>query len=135
MEGDLDDEAKLGAIKSDDNVMASGTAWKTAQSNNRACSVAIKLLNSGKPPPKATGKTAGEYWNDVRKYVRDATVASNSTLVVKTPPSEQSGNIDRERIVIPKNLTPALLYHMHNHLEMHPSKTQKKHCFKGNTML
>ena len=76
------------------------------------------------------GKTVGEYWNDVRKYCRDASTAADGTLVVKTTPSVQSGNVERERIVIPKNLVPALLYHMHNHLDKHPTLTQQKALFQ-----
>ena len=41
-------------------------AWKNSQEANQACQVAKQLLSSGKPPPKAIGKTAGEYWNDVQ---------------------------------------------------------------------
>ena len=101
-------------------------SWKSTQNANQACSVAIKLLTTGKPPPKATGKNVGEYWNDVRKYCKVASVARDGTLVVKAEPSLNSGNIAREKIVIPKPLVAALLYHMHNHQENHPTKYNKK---------
>ena len=110
--------------------MASRNSWKQAQMNNQACSVAIKLLNSGKPPPRPLGKNTGEYWNDIRKYCRDASLAADGTLIVKTPPSMLTGDIERERIVIPKILVPALLHHMHNHLDMHPAKAQQKAMFQ-----
>ena len=89
-----------------------------------------KLLNSGKPPPRPLGKNTGEYWNDIRKYCRDASLAADGTLIVKTPPSMLTGDIERERIVIPKILVPALLHHMHNHLDMHPAKAQQKAMFQ-----
>ena len=68
----------------------------------------------------------GEYWNDVHQYCRDANVAKDGLLVVKSKPDILSGNIPRERIVIPKPLVPALLYHLHNHDDGHPAKTQQK---------
>ena len=95
--GDLDSTAKHGALQAEENIIASKESWKNAQKNNRACSVALKLLHAGKPPPKATGKTTGEYWNDVRKYCRDASISSDGMLVVKATPSIQSGNIEREK--------------------------------------
>ena len=128
--GDLEQNAKYCALKTDETIMASREAWRKAQASNQACSVASKLLKSGKPPPKAVGKHAGDYWNDIRKYCRDASIAADGTLVVKTPPELQSGDIERERVVIPKILVPALLYHMHNHLDKHPAKAQQKAMFQ-----
>ena len=108
-----------------------GDQWRRGRgSSNQACSVAKQMLSSGKPPPKAIGKTSGEYWNDVRQYCRDATLAKDGLLIVKTKPDNLSGNISRERIVIPKPLVPALLYHQHNHGDQHPSRTQQKSLFQ-----
>ena len=101
-------------------------SWKNCQDANQACKIAKQLLTSGKPPPKAIGKNTGEYWNDVHQYCRDANVAKDGLLVVKSKPDILSGNIPRERIVIPKPLVPALLYHLHNHDDGHPAKTQQK---------
>ena len=109
---------------------ANREAWRNCQEANQACKTAKKLLTSGKPPPKAIGKTAGEYWNDVRQYCRDASIAKDGLLVVKSKPEALSGNIARERIVIPKPLVPALLYHLHNHDEQHPVKSQQKSSFQ-----
>ena len=92
--------------------------------------LAKQLLTSGKPPPKASGKTAGEFYNDVRQYHREATIATDGTLVIKSGPDMMSGNVARERIVIPKPLVPALLYHLHNHNDVHPTKTQQKQIFQ-----
>ena len=105
-------------------------AWKAAQESNQACSVAKQLLMSGKPPPKAIGKNTGEYWNDVRHYCREATIARDGLLVVKSQPEPLSGNVNRERIVIPKPLVPSLLYHLHNHRDQHPVKSQQKSTFQ-----
>ena len=105
-------------------------AWKSAQLKNQACIVAKQLLETGKPPPKACGKTAGEFYNDVRQYYREASIANDGLLVVKSQPNLISGNVLRERIVVPKPLVPALLYHMHNHNNSHPSKSQQRLLFQ-----
>ena len=129
--GNLDDESQLCQITVKNSFMTNRQAWRKAQTANQACNVAVKLLTSGKPPPKACGKKVGEYWNDVRRYCRDASVARDGTLIVQTPPSIGSGNIERERIVVPKPLTAALLYHMHNQ-DNHPAKAQQKAAFTRN---
>ena len=49
--------------------------------------------------------------------------------MVKAEPDMMSGNLNRERIVVPKPLVPALLYHLHNHNEQHPVKSQQKAIF------
>ena len=128
--GNIELESQLLSVAPQEIFMASRQSWNKAQLSNQACSVAIKFLTSGKPPPKATGKNTGEYWNDVRRYCKEASVAKDGTLVVKAPPMIQSGNIPRERIVIPKPLTAALLYHIHNHQDNHPTKSQQKDIFQ-----
>ena len=105
-------------------------AWKAAQSSNQACAVAKHLMMTGKPPPKAIGKNSGEYWNDVRHYCRNAVIAKDGLLVVKSQPDVLSGNVSRERIVVPKPLAPALLYHLHNHQDQHPARSQQKASFQ-----
>ena len=125
----IDPGAKNNNI-SEDIGFANRQAWKTAQNSNQACSVAKQLLTSVKPPPKATGKNTGEYWNDVRTYCREATIAKDGLLVVKNKPELLSGNVLRERIVVPKPLVPALLYHLHNHRDQHPVKSQQKSSFQ-----
>ena len=68
-------------------------SWKSAQRSNAACNEAKKLLSSGKPPPKALGKYSGEYWNDIRHYCRDVSIARDGLLVVKSKPENISGNL------------------------------------------
>ena len=125
----IDPGAKNSNI-SEDIGFTNREAWKAAQNSNQACVVAKHLLSTGKPPPKAIGKNTGEYWNDVRHYCRDATIAKDGLLVVKTKPDVISGNVSRERIVVPKPLVPALLYHLHNHRDQHPVKSQQKSIFQ-----
>ena len=109
---------------------ANRSAWKQAQNENQACQQAKHFLITGKPPPKAAAKHSGELWNDIRQYCRDATVAKDGLLVVKASPDAFSGNVSRQRIVIPKTLAPSLLYHLHNHCQEHPLKSQQKAKFQ-----
>ena len=125
----IDPGAKNCKISVANDVSLNRVSWRTAQQSNQACSVAKQLLTSGKTPPKAVGKTSGEYWNDVRAYCREASVSKDGTLIVKSQPDVLSGNIPRERVVVPKPLIPALLYHMHNHNDKHPVKSQQKTLF------
>ena len=105
-------------------------SWLKAQQKNPPCAFAKTLLTTGKPPPKAVGKHAGSYYNEVRFYCREATISRDGLLVVKTKPDAQSGNISRERIIIPKLLVPALLYHLHNHGDKHQTRNQQKITFQ-----
>ena len=125
----VDDGAKHCSIETQGG-FTNREAWKSAQLGNQACLLAKQLLESGKPPPKAMGKTAGEFYNDVRQYCRDASIAKDGILIVKVQPDALSGNIERDRIVIPKPLVPAVLYHMHNHNDAHPTKSQQKQLFQ-----
>ena len=125
----VDEGAKNCNITNKSSGFTNRNSWKSAQESNNACTTAKQLLSSGKPPPKAMGKTSGEYWNDIRHYCRDASISKDGLLVVKIKPSDLSGNIERERIVVPKPLVPALLYHMHNHNDDHPVRTQQKSLF------
>ena len=127
----IEDGPKNNSIKLNDtgHAYANRSAWLNAQYANQAINEARKLLTTGKPPPKAIGKHSGEYWNDVRKYWRDCNIAKDGLLVANVEANAISGNIHRERIAIPKPLTPALLYHMHNNTQNHPTKSQQKAQF------
>ena len=126
----IDEGAKNCSINASTQGFTNKQSWKSAQQSNQACVVAKQFLSSGKPPPKAMGKTAGEYWNDIRQYCRDASISKDGLLVVKTNPNNLSGNIARERIVVPKPLVPALLYHLHNHNDDHQARSQQKAVFQ-----
>ena len=127
----LEPEAKNCSIMTESNEgFASRPAWRQAQMQNQACQLAKHFLTTGKPPPKAIGKNTGELWNDIRQYCRDVSVAKDGLLIVKAKPEELSGNVAREKIVIPKTLAPSLLYHLHNHYQEHPLKSQQKAKFQ-----
>ena len=127
----LEDGPKLGALTINaEGQYANRNSWNEAQKANQACRETKKLLSSGKPPPKPVGKYAGEYWNDIRRYYRECSIASDGLLVVKSEAEAISGNISREKIVIPKPLVPALLYHLHNNRDQHPTRSQQKAQFQ-----
>jgi hypothetical protein len=109
---------------------ANRAAWKKAQDDNPPVGCAKNLLTTGKTPPRATGKNAGEHYNEVRFYCREATLSKDGMLVARSVPDPKSGNVIRERIIVPKLLAPALLYHLHNHLEDHPTRNQQKISFQ-----
>ena len=126
----LEPEAKnCSLLTSQTEGFTNKAAWRQAQMENQACQLAKHFLITGKPPSKAIGKFTGELWNDVRQYCREVSVANDGLLIVKAKPGELSGNIERHRIVIPKTLAPALLYHQHNHCQEHPPKAQQKAKF------
>ena len=127
----LEDGPKLGAIQNHQTfpVFTNRTSWKKTQMENQACCETRKMLTSGKPPPKAMGRYTGEYWNDVRRYHRECKIAKDGLLVVPTEATSISGNIGRDRIVIPKPLVPALLYHTHNNMDKHPTRAQQRALF------
>ena len=56
----MDEGAKNCKITDEASGFTNRNSWKNAQESNNACSVAKQLLSSGKPPPKAMGKTAEE---------------------------------------------------------------------------
>ena len=129
VEGVIDPGAKNSNISYSDTY-TNRVAWKKAQQRNPACAFAKTLLSSGKTPPRAVGKNTGDYYNEVRFYCREASLSRDGLLVVNSKPDALSGNVSRERIIIPKPLVPALLYHLHNHDDHHPTRTQQKKTFQ-----
>ena len=129
IDGVIDPGAKMSKF-TDPSPYSNRIAWKKAQQNNPPCAFATTFLKTGKTPPKAVGKHAGQYFNEVRFYCREATISRDGVLVAHQKPSLLSGLIQRERIIIPKPLTPALLYHLHNNEDQHPSKNQQKISFQ-----
>ena len=132
IEGVITNEAKCAAMDAStkENIFTNRNAWKKAQADNQACAHATHLLSSGKTPPKAVGKTAGPYFNEVRFYCREGTIAKDGLLVSKTGSKMTTGSSLKEKIIIPKHLVPALLWHLHNHYEEHPTKHQQKVLFQ-----
>ena len=132
IDGIITNEPKCAAMGSllKMNIFTNRNAWKKAQADNQACAFAIHLLSSGKTPPKAVGKTAGPYFNEVRFYCREGALANDGLLVSKTQLKATIENVPKEKIIVPKHLVPALLWHLHNHYDEHPTKHQQKVLFQ-----
>ena len=101
-------------------------AWKKAQDGCDSCKTAASHLRSGKTPSTKVGKVH----SNVRQYCREAVIAKDNILVVREKPKAVTGDIPRERIVVPQKLLPTLLHHLHNSSAVHPVKTQLKQTFQ-----
>ena len=95
IDGVIDPGAKISKIDIASHY-SNRIAWKKAQVNNPACGFATTLLKTGKPPPRAIGKPAGEYFNKDRFYCREATISRDGVLVAHSKPSALSGPVERE---------------------------------------
>ena len=123
----LDPAAKNAAINVVPPVpMTNRQAWKQAQINCDACKSAFNHLRSGKIPSSKPGSLNCT----IRDYCREASISPDNLLVVKVQPKALTGNISRERIVIPQALLPMLLYQLHNKDSVHPTKSQLKATFQ-----
>ena len=123
----VDPTAKNAAISAVPPVpMTNRQAWKQAQINCNACKAAFNHLRSGKTPSAKPGPQNCI----IREYCREASISPDNLLVVKAQPKALTGNISRERIVIPQDLLPMLLYQLHNKDSVHPTKSQLKAMFQ-----
>ena len=125
----LDPAAKNAAVEVEAPIpvtMTNKASWRAAQKQCSACKSAYNLLKSGKVPPSKTG----ELFCNIRDYCREATISSDKLLVVKTPPNQLTGNITRQRIVVPQKLLPMVLHQMHTSTANHPTKSQLKITFQ-----
>ena len=97
-------------------------AWLQAQNNNDSCRAAKSHLISRKIP---TSK-AGDLNNKIRFLIRHAKLAPDGLLVTKGDSSIFTPGEPREKIIVPHNVAPRTLYHMHNstHFVNHLSKNQ-----------
>lgn len=106
-------EIPLGTIES----------WSKIQQNDFACSEAYKRLKSGQQPSKK-----GSNSNDIKRYF-NACQAKNLLVVEdKIPNTTQT----RNRIVIPKNMVPAIITHLHVQDNKHLSSYQLEKTFNRN---
>ena len=98
-------------------------AWNKIQDQDKACSQAKSLLQSGKTPNKRSGKTPSE----IRRLCLIAKVNNKNLLVVPTKTNKYSA-ITTELTVVPSQYLPAILWQLHN-LHNHPTKSQLKSIF------
>ena len=123
----LDPAARNGAAEvTNSPAMINRKSWKEAQKQDDACRKAHTYLRTGKVPPS----TVGEFFCQVRQYCRDAVISpKDGLLVVPVTPKLLTGDIARERIVIPQQLLPTLLHQLHNTSATHPTRSQQRQTF------
>ena len=109
-----------------DQTLDSRKMWRKVQRADPACKEAIRLLSSGKTPNSKTGDEA----NAIRHYCREAKVSKDEVLVVIEKPDIKTGEVAREKVVVPQSYVNAVLFQLHNSEELHPSRTQMKHIFQ-----
>ena len=105
--------------------MINRKSWKEAQKRDEACKAAYNYLRTGKTPPSKVG----EFYCQVRQYFRDAIISEDGLLVVPVEPKQLTGDIARERIVIPQKMLPTLLHQLHNTSANHPTRSQQRQTF------
>ena len=82
---------------------------------------------SGKTPSSKTGDVN----NEIRFLIRNEKLAPDGLLVTKGDSSIFVPGEPKEKIIVPHNVTPGTLYHLHNstHFVNHPSKSQLRAAF------
>ena len=124
----VDPAAKCAAVQVlPDLSMESRQMWRKVQKADPACKEAIRLLSSGKTPNMT--KT-GDEANATRWYCREATVSKDDILVVHQKADAKTGELARDKVVVPQSHVNGVLYELHNSEQLHPSKAQMKHIFQ-----
>ena len=94
-----------------DNFGASCTnreAWKSVQNSSDTCKNVIKYLQTGREPTKKVG----DIFNEIRQYVREASIAKDGLLVIKQEINLLPPGAVKERIVVPTSMAGGLLFHL-----------------------
>ena len=122
----IDPASRCSPIKPDASFF-NRAAWKAAQDRSDSCRAARSHLTSGKVP-LAKG---GDLHNEIRFLIRNATIAPDGLLITKGESSIYTPGEPREKIVVPHNVAPGTLYHMHHskHFTCHPSQNQLRAAF------
>ena len=101
-------------------------AWKAAQQNSDSCKAAVAHLTSGKVPHNKPG----DQHNEMRHYIRHAKLAPDGLLITSGDSITYSPGQLKNKIIVPHNVAPGLLYHLHNQQpDAHPSMSQLKAKF------
>ena len=98
-------------------------AWKKAQENSDSVKSAVAHMVSGKVPHSRPG----DLYNEMRHYVRHGTLAPDGLLITTGDSQTYLPGENKNKIVVPRNVAPGLLYHLHNrNIAQHPSMSQLK---------
>ena len=101
-------------------------AWKAAQQNSDSCKAAVAHLTSGKVPHNKPG----DQHNEMRHYIQHAKLAPDGLLITTGDSITYSPGQLKNKIIVPHNIAPGLLYHLHNQQpDAHPSMSQLKAKF------
>ena len=101
-------------------------AWKAAQQNSDSCKAKVAHLTSGKVPHNKPG----DQHNEMRHYIRHAKLAPDGLLITSGDSITYSPGQLKNKIIVPHNVAPGLLYHLHNQQpDAHPSMSQLKAKF------
>ena len=101
-------------------------ALKAAQQNSDSCKVAASHLTSGKVPQSPPGNQH----NEMRHNVRHTSLAPDRLLITAGDSHLFTPGGEKNKIIVPHNVAPGLLYHLHNRtLGQHPPMSQLKALF------
>ena len=101
-------------------------AWVRAQQSSDATKSAAAHLRTGKLP----NSKPGQINNEMRFYVKHATLAPDGLLITTGDSQPQDVVGEKNKVIVPHNIVLGLLYHMHNQsLDPHPSMNQLKARF------
>ena len=64
---------------------------------------------------KIPTKKAGALYNKIRQYARYGSIAKDGLLVIKKDNFLKLKDEAKEKIVVPSNIAPGLLFHLHYH--------------------
>ena len=122
----IDPATRCGPIQPT-NTFFNWAVWLQAQNNSDSCRAAKSHLTSG----KVLTTKPGDMNNEIRFLIKHATIAPDGLLVTKGDSTVFVPGEPREKIIVPHNVAPGTLYHMHNstHFVTHPSKSQLRTAF------
>ena len=101
-------------------------SFTNRQDCSDSCKAAVAHLTSGKVPHNKPG----DQHNEMRHYIRHAKLAPDGLLITTGDSITYSPGQLKNKIIVPHNIAPGLLYHLHNQQpDAHPSMSQLKAKF------
>ena len=115
------DEYNIASITQDEGLpIGTRKTWSDIQQQDFACAETMKRLKSGQQPNKK-----GPFSNDIRRYYNACQAKDLLVVSDKIPNTTQT----IQRIVIPKDLVPAIVTQMHHREQNHPTIHQLEKLF------
>ena len=113
-------DIQLNDIHTNEYPMGNKSSWLKIQSDDFACSEALKRLQSGQQPAKK-----GNFSNDIRRYYNYCQAKDLLVCQEKIPNTTQTF----DRIVVPKDYVASVLSHLHYRENQHLSVYQLEKVF------